>query len=367
MIIFAHLLNDRSGSPRVLKSVIQGLSREEAPSLYIGSQGEGVLSTVSVPTRKYWYRRTRNKLLTLVTYFLSQWCLFWSLLSARGIPRDAVLYANTLLPFGASLYGRLTGRPVIYHVHEVSLTPSGFRFLLVAIARLTADRLIYVSDAHRALLPIAPKKSVTIYNTIDPDLAVAAQDFEYTHRPDGAFIVLLLASDRVYKGIPEFLMLARSMARRPDIVFHLVLSDGVSDDSRPIPPNVTILPPTDKPAQYYQQASLVLNLSRPDMWIETFGLTLLEAMAFGVPVIAPPVGGPTELVSEGVDGFLIDSRDHAALATAVERLADDAALCRRMSGAARAAAGRFGPDQFHRSVASAIHAARIVGAARSAR
>src|SRR6478672_6260884 len=137
MIILAHLLNDRSGSPRVLKAVIESFTGNEEPVLYIGSHGEGVLSTVRIPTRKYWYRRYRSRVLTLLSYFASQGFLFWALLSAKGIPKDAVVYANTLLPFGAALYGRLTGRHVIYHVHEVSLTPRIFRLLLTSIARVT--------------------------------------------------------------------------------------------------------------------------------------------------------------------------------------------------------------------------------------
>jgi glycosyltransferase involved in cell wall biosynthesis len=60
-----------------------------------------------------------------------------------------------------------------------------------------------------------------------------------------------------------------------------------------------------------------------DQFVETFGLTLIEAMAFGLPVIAPPIGGPTEIISHGVEGFFIDSRNIAALSQAVILLAED--------------------------------------------
>jgi glycosyltransferase involved in cell wall biosynthesis len=42
----------------------------------------------------------------------------------------------------------------------------------------------------------------------------------------------------------------------------------------------------------------------PSQWYETFGLTLIESFAYGRPVIASSIGGMTEIVTDGVDGFL---------------------------------------------------------------
>jgi phosphatidylinositol alpha 1,6-mannosyltransferase len=67
---------------------------------------------------------------------------------------------------------------------------------------------------------------------------------------------------------------------------------------------------------------------------ETFGQTLQEAAASGVPVVAPAAGGPLDLVDHGVTGFLVEPGDGAAIATTVARLAADPGL--------RAAQGRAG-------------------------
>ncbi|WP_420472442.1 glycosyltransferase family 4 protein [Brevundimonas sp. FT23042] len=365
MIVFAHLLNDRSGSPRVLKTVIEGLPQEPG-KLFIGSEGDGFLSDVDRPRQVYWYRRSRSRVFTLCALFVSQLSLGWKLLSDRTIPRDAVLYVNTLLPFGAALYGRLTGRAVVYHVHEASIRPSAFRALLVGIAKFTATRLIYVSKAHRRLLPIAEERSTTVYNAIDPELAAKAARPDYAHRRQGPFTVLMLTYARDYKGVPEFLALASRLAHREEIAFQLVLSDLAEGG---LPPdhgaNVRVLAPTNDPSPYYVEADLVMNLSRPDLCTETFGLTLLEAMAFGVPVIAPPVGGPTELVSDGESGFLIDCRNQVALAATVERLVDDAALHERMSKAARTAADQYSLGSFLQGISSTIEDARLAVRTRS--
>jgi len=55
-------------------------------------------------------------------------------------------------------------------------------------------------------------------------------------------------------------------------------------------------------------------------WYEPFGLTPLEAMACGVPVVAYAVGGFNDTVVEGVTGHLVPARDHHALATTLRRL-----------------------------------------------
>ncbi len=66
---------------------------------------------------------------------------------------------------------------------------------------------------------------------------------------------------------------------------------------------------------------------------DTFGNTLQEAAASGLPVVAPAAGGPLDLVDNGATGFLVAPCDAGAIASAVSRLASDPAL--------RAAQGRL--------------------------
>jgi glycosyltransferase involved in cell wall biosynthesis len=68
---------------------------------------------------------------------------------------------------------------------------------------------------------------------------------------------------------------------------------------------------------------------------EGLPLSVLEAMAAGLPVIASNVGGIHELVADGVSGVLVPPDDPDALAEAIERLVEDPSLAQRLGRAGR--------------------------------
>ena len=359
-IIFVHLLNDFSGSPRVLRNVIRALGSDEWDRrLFVGHSSSGFLTDCEIPTTHYFYSRSRHRLVTLLAFLCSQLILFIRLMFDRSIARHALVYVNTLLPFGAALYGKLTGRRVVYHIHEVSMTPLPLKWFLISVARCTSCLNIYVSDTHLNALPIAGVMTVRIYNVLDEKLAGEAAASTYRQFHDGFFNILMVASLRDYKGIPEFLVLAKATEEEPSIRFHLLLNEGLDMIStymagRLQPGNLTIYPGTTDVASHYRRASLVMNLSRIDQWVETFGLTVLEAMAFGIPVIVPPVGGPAELVIDGLHGFWVDSYDLKKLKERVLELVSDRELCEKMSAACRKRAVEFSPEVFAGNIRTAL-------------
>ena len=84
---------------------------------------------------------------------------------------------------------------------------------------------------------------------------------------------------------------------------------------------------------------------------ETFGIVLLEAMQFGLPVVATRWRGIPSVVTDGVTGFLVPVRDSAALADRLALLLGDDALARRMGAAGRSAyEERFTLERFHRDL-----------------
>ncbi|WP_067500545.1 glycosyltransferase [Actinoplanes sp. TFC3] len=115
------------------------------------------------------------------------------------------------------------------------------------------------------------------------------------------------------------------------------------------------VPPAQMP-RWYRSADVLAAAP----WYEPFGLTPLEAMACGVPVVATAVGGLTDTVVDGVTGDLVTPRDPRALGAALRRLLNDDV---RRVGYAAAAADRAAHSYSWRRVAARLAAlyAQVTG------
>jgi glycosyltransferase involved in cell wall biosynthesis len=70
-------------------------------------------------------------------------------------------------------------------------------------------------------------------------------------------------------------------------------------------------------------------------FIDNLPMTILEAFAWGIPVVATPVGVVPDVVVQNVNGLLVPAGDVRALADALAELIDDPALRQRLGAAAR--------------------------------
>ena len=86
---------------------------------------------------------------------------------------------------------------------------------------------------------------------------------------------------------------------------------------------VRLLGQVEDMSHFYQSIDIFIL---PSVQPEPFGLVLLEAMEYALPVIATNHGGPTEIITQGVDGYLVDYQKPDEMAKRIIELAEDPVL-----------------------------------------
>lgn len=348
-IMAVHLLNDFSGSPFVLSQSLASLASRYTVELFTATpSGKGFLSnTPGVRQHTIFYRWSRFPLVTLLLFAYSQCSLFVRLL--WYLRRGDMVYINSLLPFGAALAAKLRRCPVVYHIHEVSIQPAPLKWWLLKIANATATHGIFVSKDLQARTQFK-KPATVVYNALPT--AFVQQATQAVSQSKGPFTVLMLCSLKRYKGVHQFLACAKEL---PDINFVLVLNaqqkaiDTFFRDSV-LPQNLQIHTAQQNVHPFYQQASVVVNLSLPNEWIETFGMTILEAMYYKRPVLVPPVGGITELVEHGREGMQVNPLDITEICRHLMLLKTVPVIYEHCAAFAYQKALRFGADTFSAAI-----------------
>lgn len=352
--IFAfHLLNDRSGSPKVLSQIINGWVKSgNQVALYTSLHQDGFLS--QLPGVRYysgWYRFRANPWLRLLFFTLSQLLLVLKMF--REIKKNDLIYINTVLPFGAAILGKMKGARVVYHIHESTIQPAILRWFLLKMVAYTASDIINVSAYVRQSHGITSVPNHLIYNAIDETFMAALLPKEKVVQPSH---VLMVCSLKAYKGIFEYVQLAND---QPQLQFKLVLNAQWHEvtsffQDQTLPGNLTLYPSQKNLHPFFQWADLIVNLSRADGWVETFGLTIIEGMAYGLPALVPEVGGILEVIEEGLTGYSVDSRNRDQLNAALQQALHSPAHYHIMSKAAAARLSLFRENQLLNSINAVV-------------
>ena len=100
---------------------------------------------------------------------------------------------------------------------------------------------------------------------------------------------------------------------------------------------MTLVPETADVARYFLAADVFVCTSR----VESYPRVILEAMAWGLPIVTTPVFGIREQVREDVNGIFYEPGDVEALAGAIARLVTDNELRARLADNATSSAQRF--------------------------
>lgn len=96
-----------------------------------------------------------------------------------------------------------------------------------------------------------------------------------------------------------------------------------------------LMPNNELPGYYAQADIFALHQLSTEYWEEYFGVVLAEAMSCGLPIVSTNTGGIPYVVKDGETGYLIEQRDVEGLTTALQTLAVNEELRKRMGQAGR--------------------------------
>jgi len=269
----------------------------------------------------------------------------------RFIAPDIVHAHGSRAAAFARLADPLSCERVVYTMHGIHADQAGSRLrqtMFLGIERLLRPRtarfvVVCRSDAkkgaHLGLLD--PRRTTVILNGIEfPPPCARPGRFRAEIGVDGG-VPLVLSIGRFHAQKDQMTLLRAwglTCQTHPEAMLALVgsgamesclrecaVSEGIEDRMRFVRPRADLAPA-------YADADLFALASR---W-EGLPYVVLEAMAFGLPVVSTRVDGIPEAVTDGQTGLLVPAQDHRALANALERLLGALDERSRMGDAGRA-------------------------------
>lgn len=285
----------------------------------------------------------------------------------NGLPRDADIYHAQDCVGGTALGSMkakgLISAPIFRTIHHIDdfAEPRLYEFEKRAVAN--ADQRFVVSKYWQdALRREYGYESVITYNGMDmsdfSDLPQRTSDrptvlFVGGLEPRKGLEYLIHAMETVVEETPNSRLIAvaktgfrgtdewgwfRTLGDRLGLEGHLEFYESVSQD---------------KLLEFYSECDVLALPSKTEGW----GLSLMEAMACGKPVVASRVGGVPELVRDGIDGILVDPGDAKGLAESIIRLLNDPALRTRMGSSGQSRVSEFSWDATAKVVIEAYRSA----------
>jgi glycosyltransferase involved in cell wall biosynthesis len=265
-----------------------------------------------------------------------------------------VVYGNTLQTFYAIDAARRAGLPALWNPRESEPWQTYFNFLPAPLAARALRcfehpyRVIFVAEATRAVW--APLDSRGTFCVIHNGLDLARLRGEAERFPraearrdlevgDGEVAIVLPGTVCERKGQHDLVnALAQLPAALHARVRCFIVGDRASSYSvemhrlvaalpESLRGRVSVVPETHEIARYYQAADIFVCTSR----VESFPRVVLEAMAYGLPIVSTRVFGIAEQVGENVNALLYEPGDSTRLAAHLAQLVENDAARARLA------------------------------------
>jgi len=257
-----------------------------------------------------------------------------------------IVVVSHVLPLGTA--AMLVGKPYVVIVHGLDLRSAAAQPRKKALAArvLKGARFVVANSkataAELAGFGLDPAAALVLTPAVDPTLGSDALDLGL----EGGKILLSVGRLVPRKGFDRLIRLLPELRKACGDVRLVIAGDGPEEDrlrQAAVRDGVDayvrflIAPESMTLASLYEGADVfALAVLRSDDDVEGFGIVLLEAALFELPVVSTRVGGIPEAVQDGTTGLLVDPDSDGELFEALKRVLNDAELAKRLGEAGRA-------------------------------
>ena len=340
-ILIIHPSADLYGSDKIIASIASFLQVDYEVTILIPSTGPlvGLLNEIAPNIKISIYPDipvVAKKYMTLTgIYRFIKLIVKFGLISKKKYSDYDLVYFNTLAVCPLMLFYKCRK---INHVHETLPNNNILHKILNRLSIAAADRIICVSDAvAKNLYSASPNnKSIVIYNGLPTPIQpehnnISCQRIEFALigriKPSvkGHYIVV----DAVTKLLSKYsnfhvTFWGNTVSGQEYMIDELtatVRSSGLNDF-------IAFKPFTKNINEIYKHTDVTIV---PSVVPDSLPTTAIESIARGIPVIGSDIGGIPEIIGDSTEGYIFDSGDADALASAMERIICNPSILQTMS------------------------------------
>jgi glycosyltransferase involved in cell wall biosynthesis len=236
-----------------------------------------------------------------------------------------IVDTNTAVVFPGAIAAKHLGKKNVWHIREIIKSQFENKVISMIMQRY-ANVIIANSKATGNALAVRQDKIRVVYNAVDEKNQVISDDNQKNKE-----VVVIGMAGRInrWKGQKLFVDAAMIVNKSfPNAIFMIAGSAYIGEKymerelkeyikSRKLEKTVRLLGQLNDMDEFYKSIDVFVL---PSIQPEPFGLVVLEAMEFRVPVIATNHGGPTEIIEDGVNGYLINNNSPGQMAARIIEL-----------------------------------------------
>lgn len=316
-ILFVHSSSEMYGSDKSLLNIVNNIDYEKFDiDVILPCEGpllDKMKLNPKIKVNIYDVAILRRKNLTLIGIlsYIKHFCKSYKFIK-KYIRENSIdiVYTNTSVVFPGAIAAKRVGIKSVWHIREIIKNKLENK-VISRIVNKYADIVIANSQATADSIFVDKEKIKVVYNSVDEFDIVKNK----TNNKDKNFVVGMAGRINRWKGQKLFVEAAEIVLKKYPKTKFLIAGSAYSGEeyleeelkeiinNKKLNNSIKLLGQVNNMKEFYENIDIFVL---PSIQPEPFGLVVIEAMDARVPVIATNHGGPTEIIENNKDGYLVD-------------------------------------------------------------